>query len=99
MQTDFVKMVYVANPIERAASPDFDLFSKLGKMSNKTLDDKIVRAPFSIDRLHTSYNSQVLSPTMHHFVTGCAYVYPFLLHNGALWDIGLMQSGICEMVS
>ena len=55
-------MVYIANPIARAASPDFDLFSKHGQMKNKTLHDKIVRASqltcYTHPIIHQSYLQQ-----------------------------------------
>ena len=49
----------------------------------------------AIDRLRKSHNAPVPYPTVHHFVTEmCAH---FCYKNDALWDIGLMHCGICEM--
>ena len=48
----------------------------------------------AIDPDRKSHNASVPYPTMHDFVT---HVCTFLLQNGALWDICLMDYGICEM--
>ena len=49
---------------------------------------------FTIVQIHKSHNAHVPYPTIHHFGTEmCA----FLFQSGALWDMGQMHCGICEI--
>ena len=47
---------------------------------------------YSWDLSHKAHGALHKYPTMHHFMTE---ICTFLLWNGALWDMGLMHSGIC----
>ena len=48
---------------------------------------------------HKSHNASDTSPTIHRFITEMyTYVHIVFLQNGALWDVGLVRCGICEIV-
>ena len=49
---------------------------------------------WEIDQSHKSHNAPVPYPTKDHFGTE---MYTFMFHCHALWDMGQVHCGICEI--